>query len=149
MKAVSGLLEHNRSRRLKYFFSHLHTAREFRVSLDNRFSDLCLRVMVGRQTVHKFHVRIAGSFHQFFIDLIGQKRFDTFIPNFLWFSHRDPNIRMDEVHPFYRCFGIFSNCDPCARSLGEFSAHVNQFLRGPISLWCSDTNIHAHFCADK
>ena len=57
MKAVSGLLEHNRSRRLKYFFSHLHTAREFRVSLDNRFSDLCLRVMVGRQTVHKFHGR--------------------------------------------------------------------------------------------
>ncbi len=72
---------------------------------DDGFTDLSLHVVISGQTVHELHVGIAGSFHEFLVDLIWKKRSDTFVPNFFGLAHRDPNICMDEINAFDRGFG--------------------------------------------
>ena len=116
---------------------------------DDGFTDLSFHVVISGQTVHELHVGIAGSFHEFLVDLIWKKRSDTFVPNFFGLAHRDPNICMDEINAFDRGFRVIGNRDLSAGSLSEFTAHIDEFLRGPVFLRGTDTNIHTHLRTDE
>ena len=50
--------------------------------------------------MHELHFGVAGSGHELGVHLVGHEKRDAFVPNFLRFAHRDPDVRVDEVVPW-------------------------------------------------
>ena len=66
---------------------------------ENFFTHFGLPVMEGGQAVHKLYIRVACGPDNVHRHLVGQKQPDTFVPNLFWFSHRDPDVCVNEIHP--------------------------------------------------
>ncbi|CNU19215.1 Uncharacterised protein [Salmonella enterica subsp. enterica serovar Bovismorbificans] len=54
--------------------------------------------MEGGQAVHKLHIRITGSVYHLLVDLIWRHQTDALRPGFFGFSHRDPDVGIEEIH---------------------------------------------------
>src|SRR5579863_4543178 len=95
--------------------------------------------------MHKFRSGIAGKRHKLSGYLVGKHLFDAFLPEFRWLSHRDPNIRIEEVAPFYRRASIFCHSDGGSRLLSDSADFIKTSLWRPAFLRSRKSNVHAHF----
>ena len=83
--------------------------------------------------------------HQFFVHLVRKKKFDPFLPDIIAFSHRHPNVGVNDVNPGNAFAEVFGLGDFRSRCFCYFPAFFRQFRALPERFRRDGAEVEAHF----
>ena len=141
---VASLFKDDRRRRLKHFLRHFHAVGKFRMLRDHIGANLGFIIVIGRQTMHELHLRIPRRSHQGGINLIGLQKCNTFCPNLCRFTHRHPDVGVNEVNTRHGFVGILCDGNVRAGNGSQFFSQSDDFCRRPVGFRCADAHVHTH-----
>ena len=141
MHPVLRFLEYDRAPGFKYLVRNLHFGQT--VLLINLLADSGLPVMKGWQAVHEDTV-CTSVLHQLRCDPVWCQIADSLFPHLVRLSHRDPDIRIENIHTFRRLLRVIRQRNASSAFLCEFLTGLYKLRIRKILRVGAKCNMHSH-----